>query len=530
MEKDMIQSQMGIQNITKNQRNRLQFSKSATPYLEFEMGRIPPQALDIEEAVLGSLLLEKNALSSVIDLLRPEVFYKEAHQFIYEAIANLFASSEPVDLITVMSKLRAIGMLDIIGGPYYLTQLTHKVASAANIEFYAKILIEKYVQRQLISASTEIVRDAYEDTTDVFELLDKAESKLFSISENNFRREFEPLPGLIKRSLEEIEASKNADGHLRGVPSGYSELDRVTGGWQKTDLIIVAARPSMGKTAFALSMARNMAVDFKKPVALFSLEMDANQLAIRLMSAQTNIEMSKLRKGSLSEHEWLIFHERLSGLSDAPIYIDDTPALSIFELRAKCRRMKEQYRIEAIMVDYLQLMSGTSEVRGNREQEISGISRSLKSLAKELEVPVIVLSQLNRGVETRGGTKRPMLSDLRESGAIEQDADLVLFVYRPEYYQIEEDDKGFTAGMADIIISKHRNGSLADIRLRFQKECAKFIDPETTYASLPPMARNEQFDNENSNTGFVLIKSKMDDRREDSNWDTLPEEDGSLDF
>jgi replicative DNA helicase len=286
----------------------------------------------------------------------------------------------------------------------------------------------------------------------------------------------------------------------------------------------------MGKTAFALSMARNMAVDFKKPVALFSLEMDANQLAIRLMSAQTSIEMSKLRKGSLSEHEWRIFHERLSGLSEAPIYIDDTPALSIFELRAKCRRMKEQYRVEAIMVDYLQLMSGSAEVRGNREQEISGISRSLKSLAKELEVPVIVLSQLNRGVETRGGTKRPMLSDLRESGAIEQDADMVLFVYRPEYYQIEEDDKGFTAGMADIIISKHRNGALADIRLRFQKECAKFIDPETSFESVSQITGNEQFDSE-SNTGFVLMKSKMDDRHDDSHgWDSPPEDDGTLDF
>ena len=528
MEKEIIQNQVGVPNTIRNQRGRAQFAKSNS-YLEFEMGRIPPQALDIEEAVLGSLLLEKNALSSVIDLLRPEVFYKETHQYIYGAIADLFASSEPVDLITVMSKLRSTGMLDIVGGPYYLTQLTHKVASAANIEFYAKIIIEKYVQRQLISTSTEIVRDAYEDTTDVFELLDKAESKLFSISENNFRREFEPLPRLIKRSLDEIEASKGADGHLRGVPSGYSKLDRITGGWQKTDLIIIAARPSMGKTAFALSMARNMAVDFKKPVAVFSLEMDASQLAIRLMSAQTNIEISKLRRGSLSEDEWLIFHERLSGLSDAPIYIDDTPALSIFELRAKCRRMKEQYHIEAIIIDYLQLMTGSSEAKGVREQEISGISRSLKSLAKELEVPVIVLSQLNRSVETRAGSKKPVLSDLRESGAIEQDADLVLFVYRPEYYKIEEDEEGFTAGMADIIISKHRNGALDSVRLRFHDKCTKFIDPETMPAS-SSMQGNEQFDNE-SNTGFVLMKSKMDDAHSNNfNPDYLPEDDGTLDF
>jgi len=529
MEKDTIQSQIGISNSVRNQRGRTSFTKSNN-YLEFEMGRIPPQALDIEEAVLGSLLLEKNALSAVIDMLRPEVFYKEAHQYIYGAIADLFADSEPVDLITVMSKLRATGMLDIVGGPYYLTQLTHKVASAANIEFYAKIIIEKYVQRQLISTSTEIVRDAYEDTTDVFELLDKAESKLFSISENNFRREFEPLPGLIKRTLGDIEASKNSDG-MRGVPSGYSELDRITGGWQKTDLIIVAARPGMGKTAFALSMARNMAVDFKKPVAVFSLEMDANQLAVRLMSAQTNIKIWKLRRGLLSDDEWLIFHERLSGLSDAPIYIDDTPALSIFELRAKCRRMKEQYHVEAIMVDYLQLMTGTSEAKGIREQEISGISRGLKSMAKELEVPVIVLSQLNRSVETRGGSKKPMLSDLRESGAIEQDADLVLFVYRPERYDIDSDEKGDTAGMADIIIAKHRNGATDSVRLRFMEEYTKFTELETTAMLDTSMHRNEQFDSEGDTGGFVLMKSKMDEpRNNDYNTDFLPEDDGTLDF
>jgi replicative DNA helicase len=281
-------------------------------------------------------------------------------------------------------------------------------------------------------------------------------------------------------------------------------------------------------------MARNMAVVFKKPVAVFSLEMDSNQLAVRLMSAQTSIEMSKLRKGTLNEHEWTIFNQRLTALVDAPIYIDDTPALSVFELRAKCRRMKEQYHIEAVVIDYLQLMTGTTEIKGNREQEISGISRSLKTLAKELEIPVIVLSQLNRSVETRGGTKKPQLSDLRESGAIEQDADLVLFVYRPEYYQIEEDDKGFTAGMADIIISKHRNGALGDVRLRFQKECAKFIDPEESSDAffLSEITANDQFDKLSKSADFVVLPSKMDDPTPfEFNDPYLPvEDDDSLEY
>jgi replicative DNA helicase len=526
--------------ITNNQRGKYYIPKTNLPP-EFEMGRVPPQALDVEEAVLGSLLLERNALNAVVDILRPEVFYREAHQYIYEAIAKLFADTEPVDLVTVMDKLRSQGRLELSGGAYYLTQLTHKVASAANIEYYSKIIIEKYVQRQLITASTETIRDAYEDTADAFDLLDSAESRLFAISENNFRKEFEPLPNLIKRSLSEIEAAKDSDGALRGVPSGFTELDRITGGWQKTDLIIIAARPSMGKTAFALSMARNMAVDFNKPVAVFSLEMDATQLAVRLMSAQSNIEMSKLRKGALTEQEWGILHQRLGALTDAPIYIDDTPALSLFELRAKCRRMREQYKIETVIIDYLQLMSGSHDQKGNREQEISGISRGLKSLAKELEAPVIVLSQLNRGVETRSGTKKPILADLRESGAIEQDADMVLFVYRPEYYNIDEDERGFTAGMGDIIISKHRNGALGEVRLKFQGSCAKFIDPEAymtdNFQDLSYMPANNDFENNEgrSNMGVVHIGSKMNDEKYpdiDNMYtdDIIPPEDHDIDF
>lgn len=541
MEKNEGNNNTNGSKTVNNQKGKYYTPKPNLPP-EFEMGRVPPQALDIEEAVLGSLLLERNALNAVIDILRPEVFYRETHQYIYEAIAQLFAESEPVDLMTVVDKLRSQGRLELAGGAYYLTQLTHKVASAANIEYYSKIIIEKYVQRQLIAASTETIREAYEDTADAFELLDSAESRLFEISESNFRREFEPLPTLIKRSLNEIEAAKDSDGLLRGVPSGFTELDRITGGWQRTDLIIIAARPSMGKTAFALSMARNMAVDFNRPVAVFSLEMDATQLAVRLMSAQSNVEMSKLRKGTLSEQEWSILHQRLGSLTEAPIYIDDTPALSLFELRAKCRRMKEQYKIEAILIDYLQLMSGSHEQRGNREQEISGISRGLKTLAKELDVPVIVLSQLNRGVETRGGTKKPMLADLRESGAIEQDADMVLFVYRPEYYNIDEDEHGFTAGMGDIIISKHRNGALGEVRLRFQGSCAKFVDPERPdaegFSPADFMPANNAFEpqkEQEENFNVVHLGSKMNDEKYpdiDNAYtdDILPPQDDDVDF
>lgn len=442
-------------------------------------GKLPPQALDLEEVVLGAIMLEKDALTAVIDILKPETFYRDAHQIIYEAIYQLFQKTEPVDILTVTNQLKTNGKLEIIGGPFYISQLTNRVSSAANIEYHARILMQKYIQRELIRTSSEIIRDSFEDTTDVFDLLDKAERNLFGLSESNLRRNVQDMPSLIREAVENIEKAKNKAGHLSGVPSGFTALDRITNGWQRSDLVIVAARPGMGKTAFVLTMARNIAVDFKMPIAVFSLEMSAIQLVTRLISAESMLPAEKLKKGTLESHEWHQLNAKIKNLEDAKLLIDDTPALTIFELRAKCRRLKAQYDIQLAMVDYLQLMSGGGENRGNREQEISNISRSLKSLAKELNIPIIAISQLSRAVETRGGSKKPILSDLRESGAIEQDADMVIFLYRPEYYKITEDQEGnSTQGIAEVNIAKHRNGRQADIKLRFIDQYARFMDLE----------------------------------------------------
>ena len=441
-----------------------------------EHGKLPPQARELEEAVLGALMLDKNALTSVIQILQPESFYVEAHQKIYGAIRMLFEKTQPIDILTVTNQLKISGELDIIGGPYYVTQLTNRVASAANVEFHARIISQKHIQRELIRISNETIRDAYEDSTDVFDLLDKAERDLFSIAENNIRKNYESMSSLIVDAIKQIEIARTHEDGISGVPSGFTELDRVTSGWQKSDLVIVAARPGMGKTAFALSLVRNTAVTFKKPVAVFSLEMSSLQLVNRLISSETEIPAEKLKKGDLHDHEWHQLNSQIKKLTEAPIFIDDTPALSIFELRAKCRRLKAQHDIQLVVIDYLQLMTAGGEGKGNREQEISMISRSLKSIAKELNIPVIALSQLSRQVENRpGGSKRPQLSDLRESGAIEQDADMVMFIYRPEYYQITEDESGNSlTGVGQLLISKHRNGALKDVNLRFIPHLAKF--------------------------------------------------------
>ncbi len=473
-----------------------------------EHGKVPPQATDLEEAVLGAMMLEKDAVSAIIDILKPEVFYKEVHQKIFAAILRLFTKSEPVDILTVTNELKNSGELEMVGGPYYITMLTSRIASAANVEYHARILIQKHIQRELITISSDIIKDAFEDTTDVFDLLDKAEQGLFSVSEANLRRNFEDMPSLIKQAITDIESAKNSDTHFRGVPSGFTELDRVTTGWQKSDLIILAARPAMGKTAFALSMARNIAVEHKKPVALFSLEMSAVQLVTRLISSETELPASKLRKGDLAEYEWHQLNSKIHSLTDAKIFIDDTPALSIFELRAKCRRLKQQHDIQMVFVDYLQLMTLGRDTRGNREQEISSISRSLKALAKELNIPVLTLSQLSRAVETRpGGSRRPILSDLRESGAIEQDADIVMFIYRPEYYGIEQFDDGQPSkGVAEIIIAKHRNGPTANVRLRFIDRFAKFEELNS-----PPSGGTDDFNPDDPGKGMRTIPSRMND-------------------
>lgn len=447
-------------------------------WLDTGLGKVPPQSVEMEEAVLGALMLERDALSTVIDMLHPESFYREAHQRIFAAIRTLFDQSEPIDLLTVQTELRRTGELETVGGAIYLASLTEKVNSAANIEAHARVVTENAIKREIISIATECQQRAFEDSTDVFQLLDQLEQGLFTISEKNIRKKTADMGSIMRMALEELEAKKHLKDGLTGVPAGFSALDRLTSGWQKSELIIIAARPGMGKTAFILSSCRNAAVEFGHGVAIFSLEMSSVQLVNRLISAEAELESEKIKKGNLSSHEWAQLHHRINRLTNAPIFIDDTPALSILELRAKCRRLKQQHDIQLVVIDYLQLMTGdTSKGGGNREQEIASISRALKNLAKELNVPVIALSQLSRAVETRGGDKKPQLSDLRESGSIEQDADMVMFLYRPEYYNITQDEAGNPVqGIGEVIIAKNRSGSLDTVQLRFIGKFTKFSD------------------------------------------------------
>ncbi|KPM49602.1 replicative DNA helicase [Jiulongibacter sediminis] len=443
-------------------------------------GKKLPYSIDIEAAVLGSLLIDKEALSLIKELVRVKTFYNEQHQIIYEAILKLFEASEPIDIVTVSSYLRSKNKIREAGGTKYLTELMSKVNSASNIEHHALIISQLSIKREMVAASNELMTQAFDENNDIFNVLDNTEQYFFKISEQSIKRQYMSSSEIMRLTIDELEHKKlgNDDG-LTGIPSGFSDLDKLTGGWQKTELTIIAARPGMGKTAFVVSAMRNAAVDHQSPVAIFSLEMSATQLMLRLISAEAEIESEKLRKGILEPHEWQQLHTRLDKLSAAPIYIDDTPALSVLELRAKCRRLKAQFGIEMVIIDYLQLMSGEdgTNSQGNREQEIATISRSLKNLSKEINVPVLALSQLSRAVETRGGDKRPQLSDLRESGSIEQDADMVMFLYRPEYYKITEDENGNpTDGIGEVIIAKNRAGTLDTIRLQFVKEFTKFAD------------------------------------------------------
>jgi replicative DNA helicase len=476
----------------------IQTKKSAAgTVISLQQGKLPPQALELEEAVLGAMLIDKKGVDEVIDLLQPEAFYKTAHQHIFESIFNLFQNSQPIDLLTVSADLRKNGKLESIGGDFYLVQLTQKVASSAHIEFHARIILQKYIQRSLIRISNEIIESSYKESIDVFDLLDEAESKLYDVALGNIKRSSDTAQNLVLLAKKKIEEIATKDG-LSGVATGFEKLDLLTSGWQPSDLIIIAARPGMGKTALTLSMARNIAVTKQIPVAFFSLEMSSVQLITRLISAETGLSSEKLRTGKLASHEWKQLNVKVGDLEKAPLYIDDTPALSIFDLRAKARRLASQHDIKLIIVDYLQLMTAASSSKaGNREQEISTISRNLKSLAKELDIPVIALSQLSRAVETRGGTKRPQLSDLRESGAIEQDADIVSFIYRPEYYGIDEwDDEEHTSstGQAELIVAKHRNGGLDNIRMKFIGHLGKFEDlqsDDTTYEFQSKMNPND---------------------------------------
>lgn len=469
-------------------------------------GKLTPQALEFEAAVLGAILINSDAIGLIIDFLKPQMFYKEANAQIYQAIFQLFQKNEPIDMLSVTNFLRKNKQLEFVGGPTYIASLTNRVASSANIEFHARIIMEKYILRSTIQTCNEIIKDAYDDSKDVLDLLDKAETNLFDIIQNNFKRDSKELSDVVMKALEDLQKLKNSGDTFHGVPTGIRAIDEKTGGWQPSDLIIMAARPGMGKTSFVLSIARNATIDHDKPVAFFSLEMSASQIVHRLFSMESGISSDKISQGKLTDEEWIQLSNRIGNLRSPNLIIDDTPALSIFDLRAKCRRLKHQKDIQLIIVDYLQLMQAGEgdKSKGNREQEISYISRSLKALAKDLNIPVIALSQLSRAVETRSTGKRPQLSDLRESGSIEQDADMVLFIYRPEYYHIDtfEDDTP-SQGLAEIIFAKNRHGSLGDIRVRFQSQLTKFCDIESDSISAG-IAPNPNFE-------VTVLESKMND-------------------
>ena len=444
-------------------------------------GTVPPQAVELEEAVLGALMLERDSIIAVQEYITSDTFYTEEHRLIYKAIESLSAELKPIDLYTVTERLKVRKELKKVGGAAYLAQLTQKVGSAANVEFHAKIIAQKYVQRELIRSATEIQRRSYDEDQDVTDLIGFAEGEIFKVAEGHVKRSVQNAKDILAKALAQIEeASKNSSA-FNGVQSGFMALDRVTMGWQPSDLIIIAARPSMGKTAFVLSMARNMAIEYQQPVAFFSLEMSAVQLMMRLIVAETGLYSNDIKSGKLTPEQWRHLESATKPLGTAPLFIDDTPALSVFEFRSKARRLKIHNDIKIIVIDYLQLMTGSQDTKGsgNREQEVAFISRTLKAIAKELNVPMIALSQLSRATEQRGGSKRPQLSDLRESGAIEQDADIVAFIHRPEYYGMNTDENGMpTAGLAEIILAKHRNGAVCDVKLRFLKDQARFADME----------------------------------------------------
>lgn len=493
-------------------------------------GKVPPQAVELEEAVLGACMLEKDTFAQVLEIIQSaECFYVDAHQKIYAAMRRLFDKGTPVDLLTISDELRKTNELELVGGAYFLTRLTMAVMSSAHVEAHARIVMEKFVQRELIRISGSIISEAYEDSSDVFDLLDKAESGLYEITDKHLRKNFKSLQDVLVQTMNEIDEARKKTDDLTGVPSAYKELDAITSGWQKTDLIILAARPSVGKTAFTLNLALNAALNPGKefPVAFFSLEMGAGQIVKRLLSAVTDVRLEAITRGKMAEHEFIQMSQRMGKLAQAKIFIDDQAALNIFELRAKCRRLKQKHDIQMIIIDYLQLMHGT-EKNGNREQEISKISRDLKALAKELEVPVIALSQLSRAVETRKESKVPQLSDLRESGAIEQDADMVMFLYRPEYYGINNDEMGTPIeGETHIHIAKHRNGSLGNVRVRFIKEYQRFVDMEDTFSQFGPAPKDNPAAGIRRDTsdfgdskmyipgGFQTMQSKAND----VNWD-----------
>ena len=458
-------------------------------------GRMQPQAVEFEEAVLGALMIEQDAYSQVSEILRPESFYDHRHQLIYDAIRTLNFQQKPVDILTVTEYLNSTDKLEEVGGPFYVTQLSEKVISSAHIEYHARIIAQKYLARELITFTSMVQTKAFDNTVDVDDLMQEAEGKLFEISQQNMKKDYTQIDPVIHDAYEMLQkAAARSDG-LSGLSSGFEKLDRMTSGWQNSDLIIIAARPAMGKTAFVLSMAKKMAVDMKIPVAMFSLEMSNVQLVNRMIVNVCEIPGEKIKSGQLAPYEWVQLDSKIRDLYGAPFYVDDTPSLSVFELRTKARRLVREHGVKIILIDYLQLMNASGMSFGSRQEEVSTISRSLKGLAKELNIPIIALSQLNRGVENREGIegKRPQLSDLRESGAIEQDADMVCFIHRPEYYKIYQDEKGHDLhGMAEIIIAKHRNGAVGDVLLKFRAEYARFQDPDEEWRCLRLLAHQCQ--------------------------------------
>ena len=478
--------------------------RQAAP-IDTSYGHLQPQAPDIEKVVLGALMIDKDAFTVVSEIVRPETFYEPRHQKIFHAIRSLNIQEQPVDIMTVIEQLRKEGSLDDVGGPAYVVELSSRVASSAHIEYHSKILAQKFLARQLISFASKLETEAFDETVDVDELMQRAEGGLFELSQNNMKKDYSHIdPILMEAHKILLKASQNKGG-LTGVPTGYNKLDEITSGWQASDLIIIAGRPAMGKTSFALSLAKNIAVDYQQPIAFFSLEMNSVQLVNRLISYVCQVPGSKLLNGQLTPDEWERLDTNLHKLEGAPVYIDDTPGLSVFELRTKARRLKKEHNISILMIDYLQLMNASGMKFNSRQEEVSTISRSLKGLAKELDIPVIALSQLNRTVETRAGEgidgKRPQLSDLRESGAIEQDADMVLFVHRPEYYHIYEDaNHNDLRGMAQIIIAKHRKGATGDVLLKFQGQYTKFANPEDVPDEMPA-----------ADMGGEIIGSRMND-------------------
>ncbi len=483
-----------------------------------EQGKLQPQALDIEAAVLGACLIEKDAFGRISDILKEKSFYDSKHKAIFTAIQTLATNDRPIDVLTVTQQLRANDLLEQAGGTYYVAELSQKVLSTAHLEYHAHIVAQKALARELITYTFDIQRLAFDEGQDIAQLMQTAEGQLFELSRSNIKKDFTQIDPVIDQAYKIIkEASMREDG-LSGLSSGFDKLDEITSGWQKSDLVIIAARPAMGKTAFVLSMARNMAINNHVPVAMFSLEMSNVQLVNRLIVNVCEIPGNKIKSGQLADYEWSQLDYKIKELYQAPLYIDDTPSLSVFELRTKARRLVREYNVQIIIIDYLQLMNASGMSYNSRQEEVSTISRSLKGLAKELNIPIIALSQLNRSVETRSGidpdkpeSKRPQLSDLRESGAIEQDADMVCFIHRPDYYKIFKDSHGNDLrGKAEIIIAKHRNGEVKDVRLRFQGEFARFSNMSETDASMLPDS-DETIRPSRANAGSYSLPNSIPD-------------------